>query len=238
MAELLELAGLSAGYGRIEALSGISLKVPEGGIVALLGANGAGKSTTLNVISGIVPASAGEVRFRGRSITRLRSDQVVAQGISQVPEGREVFRDMSVEENLVIGAQLRSDRVGIARDIEVMTGYFPILATRFRQMAGTLSGGEQQMLLIARALMARPSLLLLDEPSLGLAPLLVKQIFDIVVTLHREQNLTLLIVEQNAAVALAVSQYAYILENGEIVAEGASATLASDDAIRRAYLGA
>lgn len=238
MAELLELAGLSAGYGRIEALSGISLKVPEGGIVALLGANGAGKSTTLNVISGIVPASAGEVRFRGRSITRLRSDQVVAQGISQVPEGREVFRDMSVEENLVIGAQLRSDRAGIARDIEVMTGYFPILATRFRQMAGTLSGGEQQMLLIARALMARPSLLLLDEPSLGLAPLLVKQIFDIVVTLHREQNLTLLIVEQNAAVALAVSQYAYILENGEIVAEGASATLASDDAIRRAYLGA
>ena len=238
MAELLELAGLSAGYGRIEALSGISLKVPEGGIVALLGANGAGKSTTLNVISGIVPASAGEVRFRGRSITRLSSDQVVAQGISQVPEGREVFRDMSVEENLVIGAQLRSDRAGIARDIEVMTGYFPILATRFRQMAGTLSGGEQQMLLIARALMARPSLLLLDEPSLGLAPLLVKQIFDIVVTLHREQNLTLLIVEQNAAVALAVSQYAYILENGEIVAEGASATLASDDAIRRAYLGA
>ena len=238
MAELLELAGVSAGYGRIEALSGISLNVPEGGIVALLGANGAGKSTTLNVISGIVPASAGEVRFRGRSITRLRSDQVVAQGISQVPEGREVFRDMSVEENLVIGAQLRSDRAGIARDIAVMTGYFPILATRFRQMAGTLSGGEQQMLLIARALMARPSLLLLDEPSLGLAPLLVKQIFDIVVALHREQNLTLLIVEQNAAVALAVSQYAYILENGEIVAEGASATLAKDDAIRRAYLGA
>jgi len=238
MADLLELKHVSAGYGRIEALSGVSLKVPEGGIVALLGANGAGKSTTLNVISGIVPATAGEVRFKGRAITGERSDRIVAAGISQVPEGREVFRDMSVQENLAIGAQLRNDRAGIAADIEVMTGYFPILAKRFKQMAGTLSGGEQQMLLIARALMARPSLLLLDEPSLGLAPLLVKQIFDIVVTLHREQKLTLLIVEQNAAVALAVSQYAYILENGEIVAEGVSATLANDDAIRRAYLGA
>ncbi len=238
MADLLELKHVSAGYGRIEALSGVSLKVPEGGIVALLGANGAGKSTTLNVISGIVPATAGEVRFKGRAITGERSDRIVAAGISQVPEGREVFRDMSVQENLAIGAQLRNDRAGIAADIEVMTGYFPILAKRFKQMAGTLSGGEQQMLLIARALMARPSLLLLDEPSLGLAPLLVKQIFDIVVTLHREQKLTLLIVEQNAAVALAVSQYAYILENGEIVAEGPSVTLANDDAIRRAYLGA
>ncbi|MGL4286212.1 MAG: ABC transporter ATP-binding protein [Phreatobacter sp.] len=235
---MLELKHVSAGYGRIEALSGVSLKVPEGGIVALLGANGAGKSTTLNVISGIVPATAGEVRFKGRAITGERSDRIVAAGISQVPEGREVFRDMSVQENLAIGAQLRNDRAGIAADIEVMTGYFPILAKRFKQMAGTLSGGEQQMLLIARALMARPSLLLLDEPSLGLAPLLVKQIFDIVVTLHREQKLTLLIVEQNAAVALAVSQYAYILENGEIVAEGPSVTLANDDAIRRAYLGA
>lgn len=238
MADLLELSHVSAGYGRIEALSGISLRVPEGGIVALLGANGAGKSTTLNVISGIVPATAGEVRFKGRVISGERSDRIVAAGISQVPEGREVFRDMSVQENLAIGAQLRNDRAAIAADIEVMTGYFPILAKRFKQMAGTLSGGEQQMLLIARALMARPSLLLLDEPSLGLAPLLVKQIFDIVVTLHREQKLTLLIVEQNAAVALAVSQYAYILENGEIVAEGPSATLADDDAIRRAYLGA
>lgn len=238
MADLLELDHVSAGYGRIEALSGISLKVPEGGIVALLGANGAGKSTTLNVISGIVPATAGAVRFKGRAITGDRSDRIVAAGISQVPEGREVFRDMSVHENLAIGAQLRSDRAGIAADIEVMAGYFPILAKRFKQMAGTLSGGEQQMLLIARALMARPSLLLLDEPSLGLAPLLVKQIFDIVVTLHHEQKLTLLIVEQNAAVALAVSQYAYILENGEIVAEGPSVTLANDDAIRRAYLGA
>ncbi|QCI66966.1 ABC transporter ATP-binding protein [Phreatobacter stygius] len=238
MADLLELKHVSAGYGRIEALSGISLTVPEGGIVALLGANGAGKSTTLNVISGLVPATSGEVRFKGRAISGERSDRIVASGISQVPEGREVFRDMSVQENLAIGAQLRNDRAGISADIEVMTGYFPILATRFKQMAGTLSGGEQQMLLIARALMARPSLLLLDEPSLGLAPLLVKQIFDIVVTLHREQKLTLLIVEQNAAVALAVSQYAYILENGEIVAEGPSADLANDDAIRRAYLGA
>ncbi|GJD50250.1 High-affinity branched-chain amino acid transport ATP-binding protein LivF [Methylobacterium crusticola] len=238
MADLLELSGISAGYGRIEALSGVSLRVPEGGIVALLGANGAGKTTTLNVISGIVTPTHGEVRLAGRPLRGLGSDRVVAAGISQVPEGREIFRDMTVHENLVIGAQLRRDRAGIARDIDVMTGYFPILAQRFRQMAGTMSGGEQQMLLIARALMARPRLLLLDEPSLGLSPLLVQQIFDIIVRLHRDEALTLLIVEQNAAVALAVSHYAYILENGEVVAEGASADLAADDSLRAAYLGA
>lgn len=238
MSDLLELTGVSAAYGRIEALAGVSLKVPQGGVVALLGANGAGKTTTLNVISGIVAPKAGEVRFAGRSMRGLGSDKVVAAGISQVPEGREIFRDMTVHENLVIGAQLRRDRAGIERDIEVMTGYFPILAKRFRQMAGTMSGGEQQMLLIARALMARPKLLLLDEPSLGLSPLLVQQIFDIIVRLHRDETLTLLIVEQNAAVALAVSQYAYILENGEIVAEGPSSELAANDSVRTAYLGA
>jgi branched-chain amino acid transport system ATP-binding protein len=234
---MIELANVSASYGRIEALSGVSLRVREGSIVALLGANGAGKSTTLNVISGIVPPTAGDIVFRGQSIRRLGSDRIVRLGISQVPEGREIFRDMSVHENLVIGAHLRRDRE-LDRDIEVMTGYFPILAKRFRQMAGTLSGGEQQMLLIARALMARPKLLLLDEPSLGLSPLLVQQIFDIIVRLHREEKLTLLIVEQNAAVALAVSDYAYILENGEIVVEGRSADLAHDDSVRSAYLGA
>ena len=238
MSDLLELVDVGASYGRIEALSGVSLRVPQGGVVALLGANGAGKTTTLNVISGIVPPTRGEVRFAGRSMKGMGSDKVVAAGISQVPEGREIFRDMSVHENLMIGAQLRRDRGGIARDIDVMTGYFPILAKRFKQLAGTMSGGEQQMLLIARALMARPKLLLLDEPSLGLSPILVEQIFDILVRLHRDEKLTLLIVEQNAAVALAVSQYAYILENGEIVAEGGSAELAANDSVRAAYLGA
>jgi branched-chain amino acid transport system ATP-binding protein len=237
MADLIELVDISASYGRIEALSGISLKVPEGEVVALLGANGAGKSTTLNVISGIVPATKGEIRFRGQSIRRLGSDKIVGIGVSQVPEGREVFRDMSVHENLLIGAQSRRDRAGIERDIEIVTGYFPVLAKRFKQMAGTMSGGEQQMLLIARALMARPKLLMLDEPSLGLSPLLVQQIFDIIVKLHREEKLTLLVVEQNAAVALAVSDYAYILENGEIAVEGQSADLAHDDSVRNAYLG-
>jgi branched-chain amino acid transport system ATP-binding protein len=237
MADLIELVDISASYGRIEALSGIGLKVPEGQVVALLGANGAGKSTTLNVISGIVPATKGDIRFRGQSIRRLGSDKIVGIGVSQVPEGREVFRDMSVHENLLIGAQLRRDRAGIERDIEIVTGYFPVLAKRFKQMAGTMSGGEQQMLLIARALMARPKLLMLDEPSLGLSPLLVQQIFDIIVKLHREEKLTLLIVEQNAAVALAVSDYAYILENGEIAVEGQSADLAHDDSVRNAYLG-
>jgi branched-chain amino acid transport system ATP-binding protein len=236
--DLIELVDVSASYGRIEALSGVSLKVPAGQVVALLGANGAGKSTTLNVISGIVPATKGDIRFRGQSIRRLGSDKIVGAGISQVPEGREVFRDMSVHENLLIGAQLRNDRAGIERDIEIMTGYFPVLSKRFKQMAGTMSGGEQQMLLIARALMARPKLLMLDEPSLGLSPLLVQQIFDIIVKLHREEKLTLLIVEQNAAVALAVSDYAYILENGEIAVEGRSADLAHDDSVRNAYLGA
>ncbi len=237
MADLIQLTNISAAYGRIEALSGVSLRVPEQTIVALLGANGAGKSTTLNVISGIVAATKGDILFRGQSIRRLGSDKIVGLSISQVPEGREIFRDMSVHENLIIGAHLRRDRE-LDRDIDVMTAYFPILAKRFHQMAGTLSGGEQQMLLIARALMARPKLLLLDEPSLGLSPLLVQQIFDIIVRLHREEKLTLLIVEQNAAVALAVSDYAYILENGEIVVEGRSADLAHDDKVRSAYLGA
>jgi len=238
MTDILEVSGISAAYGRIEALSNVSLSVPEGGIVALLGANGAGKTTTLNVISGIVKPTAGDIHFLGRPILDLGSDKIVAAGISQVPEGREIFADMSVHENLVIGAHLRRDRAEIARDIDVMTEYFPVLAKRFRQLAGTMSGGEQQMLLIARALMARPKLLLLDEPSLGLSPLLVEQIFEIIQRLHREEKLTLLIVEQNAAVALAVSHYAYILENGEIVAQGASAVLAENDSVRAAYLGA
>jgi branched-chain amino acid transport system ATP-binding protein len=237
MAELLSLTKVCAGYGRIEALSDVSLSVQAGGITALLGANGAGKSTALNTICGIVSARKGEIRFDGNRIDGLGSDRIVSLGISQVPEGREVFHQMTVLENLLLGAHQRNDAAGIARDIEVMCGYFPILKQRFRQMAGTLSGGEQQMLLIARALMARPRLLLLDEPSLGLSPLLVQQVFETITRLHREERLTLLIVEQNAAIALDVAQYAYILENGEVAAHGTPAELTRNDAVASAYLG-
>ena len=237
MAELLSFANVSAGYGRIEALSEVSLSVAAGGITALLGANGAGKTTVLNTICGLVAARKGEIRFDGKRIDGLASERVVSLGISQVPEGREVFHQMSVQENLLLGAHQRNEADGIARDIEVMCGYFPILKQRYRQMAGTLSGGEQQMLLIARALMARPRLLLLDEPSLGLSPLLVQQVFETIVRLHREEELTLLIVEQNAAIALEVAQYAYILENGEVAAHGTPAELSANDAVASAYLG-
>ncbi|MEW6644697.1 MAG: ABC transporter ATP-binding protein [Pseudomonadota bacterium] len=233
---LLELDGVCAAYGRIQALSGVSLKMAAGSIVALLGGNGAGKTTTLNTISRLVPLTSGAIRFEGQPIDRLASHQVVKAGISQVPEGREVFRDMSVRENLDMGAYGRSDASGVRADVERAFDYFPVLKERLKQKAGTLSGGEQQMLLIARALMARPRLLLLDEPSLGLSPVLVQKIFDIIARLHAD-GLSILLVEQNAAVALAASQYAYILENGEIVLEGASETLRQDDSVRRTYLG-
>jgi branched-chain amino acid transport system ATP-binding protein len=236
MPDLLALTGVAACYGRIQALSGVSLRVPEGAIVALLGSNGAGKSTTLNVASGLVPASAGSVRFAGEPIERWACHRVVGAGLVQVPEGREVFREMSVRENLEIGAHCRRDRAGIAQDLERAFAYFPVLQARLKQRAGTLSGGEQQMLLIARALMARPKLLLLDEPSLGLSPLLVQQIFGIIRQINRD-GVTILLVEQNAAVALAASSYAYILENGEIALEGPSADLAGDETVRRTYLG-
>jgi len=237
MADLLTLSNISAGYGRIEALSDVSLSVPDGKITALLGANGAGKTSVLNTICGLVAARKGEIHFAGQRIDGLSSERIVSLGISQVPEGREVFHYMSVHENLLLGAHQRSDAAGIVRDIETMCGYFPTLKQRFRQMAGTLSGGEQQMLLIARALMARPRLLLLDEPSLGLAPLLVQRVFDTIVRLHSDEKLTLLIVEQNAAIALEVAQYAYILENGEVAAHGTPAELSANDAVASAYLG-
>ncbi|SDR42582.1 amino acid/amide ABC transporter ATP-binding protein 2, HAAT family [Rhizobiales bacterium GAS191] len=236
MSDLLELDGISAAYGRIKALSHVSLKLAEGAIVALLGGNGAGKTTTLNAISRIVPVSTGAIRFEGRAIERLPSHQVVKAGISQVPEGREVFREMSVRENLDMGAYGRSDAAGTSADLERVFDYFPVLRERLRQKAGTLSGGEQQMLLIARALMARPRLLLLDEPSLGLSPVLVQKIFAIIARLNAD-GLSILLVEQNAAIALAASSYAYILENGEIALEGASDRLRRDDAVRRSYLG-
>ena len=199
-------------------------------------ANGAGKTTTLNTISRLVPVTSGAIRFEGRAIERLPSHDVVKAGVSQVPEGREVFKDMSVRENLDLGAHTRRDGAGVRADIDRSLEYFPVLKERLRQKAGTLSGGEQQMLLIARALMARPRLLLLDEPSLGLSPLLVQKIFAIIRRLNAD-GLSILLVEQNAAVALAVSSYAYILENGEITLEGPSEALRQDEAVKRTYLG-
>lgn len=236
MSDLLEISNISAHYGRIQALSGVSIRVPEGSIVALLGSNGAGKTTTLNVISGIEPNSAGSVRYAGSTIDNMASDSRVRQGIVQVPEGREVFREMTVDENLKMGAFLRRDKAGIRDDFDRVCTYLPRLKERLRQKAATLSGGEQQMLAMARALMARPKLLMLDEPSMGLSPLLVQQIFAVVRQMHAD-GLTILLVEQNVKLALGISSYAYILENGEIVLEGASRQLANDPNVRRAYLG-
>ncbi|QKH35242.1 ABC transporter ATP-binding protein [Achromobacter pestifer] len=239
MAEyLLEVDAVSAAYGNIRALQDVSLKVPQGAIVALLGANGAGKSTTLNVISRLVAPTAGSVRFAGEPIHRLAADAIVGRGIVQVPEGREIFRDMSVRENLEMGAYLRTDRAEVRRDLDMVCDTFPRLRERYEQKAATLSGGEQQMLATGRAMMARPRMILLDEPSMGLSPLVVEQIFDIVLRLNREQGITILLVEQNVKLALSVSSYAYILENGEIALEGESAALASDEGVQRAYLGA
>ncbi|HCW21212.1 ABC transporter ATP-binding protein [Achromobacter sp.] len=235
---LLEIDAVSAAYGNIRALQDVSLKVPQGAIVALLGANGAGKSTTLNVVSRLVAPTAGRVRFAGEAIHRLAADAVVGRGIVQVPEGREIFRDMSVRENLEMGAYLRRDRTAVKQDLDMVCDTFPRLRERFEQKAATLSGGEQQMLATGRAMMARPRMILLDEPSMGLSPLVVEQIFDIVLRLNREQGITILLVEQNVKLALSVSSYAYILENGEIALEGESARLASDEGVQRAYLGA
>ena len=234
---LLSLRGISAAYGRIQALCDVSVEVPEGQIVALLGRNGAGKTTTLNCISNIVDCTEGEVRLVGERIDRLGSDALVKRGIVQVPEGRQVFRDMSVRENLDLGAYLRRDRTGIRNDLEAVYAMFPRLKERQGQMAATLSGGEQQMLAIGRAVMARPRVMLFDEPSMGLSPLLVEQMFGIIEQLHREQKITILLVEQNVQLALAVSSYGYILENGEISLHGPAAQLANDEAVRRAYLG-
>ncbi|MCB8821093.1 ABC transporter ATP-binding protein [Microvirga rosea] len=236
MPDLLELAGISASYGRIQALSNVSLQVPEGSIVALLGSNGAGKTTTLNTISRLVPVTSGNIWFDGKAIENRASHQVVEGGIVQVPEGREVFRDMSVRENLEMGAYRRKDTAAVRNDFERVLDYFPKIRERLHQRAGTLSGGEQQMLLIGRALMARPRLLLLDEPSLGLSPVLVQQIFGIIDRLNKD-GLTILLVEQNAAVALTCSRYAYILENGEMALQGPSEQLRRDDSVRRTYLG-
>ena len=235
---LLELRGISASYGSIQALSNVSLQVPEGGIIALLGGNGAGKTSTLNVISHLIEPDAGQVLFDGKPIQQMPSDRIVQQGLVQVPEGREVFKDMSVRENLELGAYLRRDHRQIAEDFERVYDLFPRLQERSAQRASTLSGGEQQMLAIGRALMARPRMILFDEPSMGLSPLLIEQIFATIQQLNREQGLTILLVEQDVRLALKVASYGYILENGEITLQGPSEQLIHDPAVRRAYLGA
>lgn len=233
---MLELRKIQTFYGSIEALKGISLTVMKGEIITLIGANGAGKSTTLMSICGIVPPRSGEIRFLDRPIQGLSPDGIVALGISQVPEGRRIFPQLTVLENLDMGAFLRKDKPEIRRDIEHIFTLFPILAERRHQGGGTLSGGEQQMLAISRALMARPRLLLLDEPSLGLAPLMVKLIFEILQKINREGT-TIFLVEQNAHMALRVAHRGYVMENGRITLEGPAAELLANDEIRRAYLG-
>ena len=238
MAEpLLAVRGLSASYGPIQALQNVSFEVPAGSIVALLGSNGAGKSTTLNAITRLIDSRAEGVRFNGEPIDRLSSDQIVARGLVQVPEGRQVFRDMSVRENLELGAYLRRDRAAIADDFDRVYELFPRLKERAAQMASTLSGGEQQMLAIGRALMARPRMILFDEPSMGLSPILIEQIFETIVRLNREQGLTILLVEQDVGLALRTAGYGYILENGELSLQGAAEQLIDNPEVRRAYLG-
>jgi branched-chain amino acid transport system ATP-binding protein len=234
----LELRNISASYGAIQALSNVSLNVPQGAIVALLGSNGAGKSSTLNSICKLIEPSGGEVLFDGKSIHKLKSDDIVRQGLVQVPEGREVFKDMSVEENLELGAFVRAKAKDLAENFERVYAMFPRLKERRAQRASTLSGGEQQMLAIGRALMSNPRMILLDEPSMGLSPLLVEQIFETITRLNREQGLTILLVEQDVRLALTVASYAYILENGEVTLQGPSEQLINDPAVRRAYLGA
>jgi branched-chain amino acid transport system ATP-binding protein len=237
MAEsLLELEDVRARYGPVQALHGVSLTVGEGEAVAVLGANGAGKTTTLRAVSGTVRRS-GRIVFAGRNIARRAPEVVARAGIAHVPEGRGTLTELSVRENLRIGAYVRRDRNAVAEDERRVLGYFPQLADRGRQRAGTLSGGEQQMLALARALMLRPRRLLLDEPSLGLAPLVVAEIFRIVRELNEEEGLAVLVVEQNAALALEASSRAYVLEVGRVAVEGPSADLRRDESVRRSYLG-
>ena len=233
---LLEIENITLLYGRIQALHGISLEVAEGEIVALIGANGAGKSTTMRAISGLRPIASGSIRFNGRDITRLRADLRVIQGICQAPEGRGIFPGMTVLENLEMGAYTRRDRSAINADLDRVFGLFPRLQERRRQAGGTLSGGEQQMLAVGRALMSRPKLLLLDEPSMGLAPMLIQQIFEIVTEIN-QQGTTILLVEQNAQQALSRAHRGYVLETGRIVRSGTGAELLHDPAVKEAYLG-
>jgi branched-chain amino acid transport system ATP-binding protein len=234
---ILELSNIEASYGPVQALRGVSLSVTKGQIVTVLGANGAGKSTILKTISGIIDPSKGQIRFGGEEIQGRDPDWIVRRGIGHAPEGREVFPFLSVEENLRMGAYTRSDADGVAKDIEMVYGYFPILKERARQEAGLLSGGQQQMLAIGRALLSRPSLMLMDEPSLGLSPLLTQEIFRIIVRINREQGTTILLVEQTANRALEVGDHGYVLEVGRIVMEDTCKRLSENKDVQEFYLG-
>ena len=235
-APVLELRSVDAAYGATDVLRAVTLEVADGGMVALLGANGAGKTTTLRAICNMGVRTRGEIRFAGQRIDGLPTERIVRLGVGHVPEGRGTFLSLSVEENLKLGSYLRRDR-GVAGDLARVFGYFPVLRERFRQQAGTLSGGEQQMLAIARALMSRPRLLLLDEPSFGLAPILVQEIFRILRVINQEERMTMLLVEQNARLALDLVGQVFLLETGRVVASGPPQQIAADETVRRAYLG-
>jgi branched-chain amino acid transport system ATP-binding protein len=234
---MLKIKNIQTFYGNIQALKDISIEVKEGEIITLIGANGAGKSTTLMSLSGVVPVRSGSIEFMGKNITNKNPDEIVAMGVSQVPEGRRIFPLLSVQENLDMGSFLRKDKIEIKKDLEYMFELFPRLAERRNQQGGTLSGGEQQMLAISRALMARPKLLLLDEPSLGLAPIFVQQIFDIITRVNKENNTTVFLVEQNAYMALKIAHRGYVLENGRISMSNEASILLNDENVKKAYLG-
>ena len=237
MSASLEIKDVAVDYGAITALHGVSLKVESGAIVTLIGGNGAGKTTTLRTVSGLLRPKSGDILYNGRRIAGAKPHELVAHGLAHVPEGRMVFANLTVRENLSMGAYLRRDRDGIARDLDYVFSVFPRLKERVQQVAGTLSGGEQQMLAIGRALMSKPKFLMLDEPSLGIAPLLVKTIFEKIVEINREQKITILLVEQNANLALEVSRFGYVLETGRVILEGESKTLRANPQVKSAYLG-
>jgi branched-chain amino acid transport system ATP-binding protein len=234
---MLEIKDLHVSYGAIKAIKGISISVPEKGIVTLIGANGAGKTTLLRTISSILKPESGSISFNGKEIGGIPADKVVELGISQSPEGRMIFANLTVKENLEMGAYIRKDRENVEADYELVYSLFPRIKERLKQPGGTLSGGEQQMLAISRALMSRPKLLLLDEPSLGIAPILVKAIFEKIVELNTMTGITILLVEQNANIALSVANYAYVMETGKITLEGEAKSLLANEEVRKAYLG-
>ncbi len=234
---MLHIENLQVRYGAIAALKGISLNVEKGKIVTLLGTNGAGKTTTLRTVSGLVRAAAGKIELEGKNIANRPTHEIVALGIAQAPEGRMIFANLTVKENLEMGAYLRKDKPGIQKDVEFVCSIFPRLKERMKQPGGTLSGGEQQMLSISRALMAKPRLLMMDEPSLGIAPILVKTIFEKIVEINKELGMTILLVEQNAHLALKIAHYAYVMETGELVIQGNASEVAKNEEVRKAYLG-